>query len=104
MKRHSEIGHRIAQSVPDLSPIADRILKHHEWWNGEGYPLGLKGEEIPLECRILSIADAYDAMTSDRPYRKAMTHEDALLELYRFKGSQFDPVLVDRFIDLMKQN
>lgn len=104
MKRHSEIGHRIAQSVPDLSPIADRILKHHEWWNGEGYPLGLKGEEIPLECRILSIADAYDAMTSDRPYRKAMTHEDALIELYRFKGRQFDPMLVDRFIDVLKQN
>ena len=73
MKRHSEIGHRIAQSAPDLQPIADYILRHHEWWNGGGYPLGLSGENIPLECRILAIADAYDAMTSDRPYRKAMS-------------------------------
>jgi len=103
MKRHSEIGHRIAQSVPDLCPIADRILKHHEWWNGQGYPLGLKGEDIPLECRILSIADAYDAMTSDRPYRKAMPHEEALSELHRFKGRQFDPALVDRFTEMLKQ-
>ncbi|MDI6908095.1 MAG: CHASE4 domain-containing protein, partial [Thermoanaerobacterales bacterium] len=69
MRRHSEIGYHIAQSSSDLAPIADRILKHHEWWNGEGYPLGLKGEDIPLECRILAIVDAYDAMTSDRPYR-----------------------------------
>lgn len=103
MQRHSEIGHRIAQSVPDLCPIADRILKHHEWWNGQGYPLGLAGEDIPLECRILSIADAYDAMTSDRPYRKAMPPEEALKELQRFKGRQFDPLLVDRFINVLKQ-
>jgi diguanylate cyclase (GGDEF)-like protein/PAS domain S-box-containing protein len=103
MQRHSEIGHRIAQSVPDLCPIADRILKHHEWWNGQGYPLGLRGEEIPLECRILSIADAFDAMTSDRPYRKAIPAADALQELLRFKGKQFDPVLVDKFTALMGQ-
>ena len=103
MQRHSEIGHRIAQSVPDLCPIADRILKHHEWWNGQGYPLGLVGEDIPLECRILSIADAYDAMTSDRPYRKAMPPEEALKELERFKGRQFDPMLVDSFVNALKQ-
>ncbi|MDT8903287.1 diguanylate cyclase domain-containing protein [Anaeroselena agilis] len=103
MQRHSEIGHRIAQSVPDLCPIADRILKHHEWWNGQGCPLGLAGEDIPLECRILSIADAYDAMTSDRPYRKAMPPEDALKELQRFKGRQFDPLLVDKFINVLNQ-
>ncbi|MDR7868974.1 MAG: diguanylate cyclase [Sporomusaceae bacterium] len=103
MQRHSEIGHRIAQSVPDLCPIADRILKHHEWWNGQGYPLGLVGEDIPLECRILSIADAYDAMTSDRPYRKAIPPAEALKELERFKGRQFDPMLVDRFVNVLKQ-
>ncbi len=103
MQRHSEIGHRIAQSVPDLCPIADRILKHHEWWNGQGYPLGLVGDDIPLECRILSIADAYDAMTSDRPYRKAMSSEEALKELERFKGRQFDPMLVDKFVKVLKQ-
>ncbi|MGQ9825709.1 MAG: PAS domain S-box protein, partial [Desulfotomaculales bacterium] len=98
MQRHCEIGHRIALSAPDLAPVADLILKHHEWWNGGGYPLGLKGEEIPLECRILAIADAYDAMTSDRPYRRKMTHEEACAELKRCAGTQFDPRLVDEFL------
>lgn len=100
MKRHCEIGHRIAQSAPDLMPIADWILKHHEWWNGEGYPLGIKGEDIPFECRILAIADAYDAMTSDRPYRKAMVHEAAIEELKQTAGVQFDPELVSAFINI----
>jgi HD-GYP domain-containing protein (c-di-GMP phosphodiesterase class II) len=102
IERHCSIGHRIALSAPDLAPIADWILKHHEWWNGEGYPLGLKREEIPLECRILAIADAYDAMTSDRPYRKAITHEEAVKELERCAGSQFDPVLTPKFIQVLK--
>jgi diguanylate cyclase (GGDEF)-like protein len=99
MRCHSEIGHRIARSSPDLLPIADWILKHHEWWNGKGYPLGLAGEAIPLECRILAIADAYDAMTSDRPYRRAMTHEAAVAELKRCAGTQFDPEMVKKFVD-----
>ncbi len=100
MQRHCEIGYRIAQSSPDLAPIADCILKHHEWYNGRGYPLGLKEGEIPLECRILSIADAFDAMTSDRPYRRAMTCAEALAELERCAGTQFDRYLVDKFISL----
>jgi len=103
IRRHCEIGYRIAQSMPDLVLIADWILKHHEWWNGEGYPLGLKGEEIPLECRILAIADAYDAMTSDRPYRRAMTREEALAELERMAGTQFDPQLVEKFAGLLSK-
>jgi diguanylate cyclase (GGDEF)-like protein/PAS domain S-box-containing protein len=103
MQRHCEIGHRIAQSIPDLPPIADWILKHHEWWNGKGYPLGLKGEDIPLECRILAIADAFDAMTNDRPYRKAMPVEEAVYELQRYMGSQFDPALVREFVKLFEQ-
>ncbi len=100
MRRHSEIGHRIAQSSPDLLPVADWVLKHQEWWNGEGYPLGLSGERIPVECRILAIADAYDAMTSDRPYRKAMPHEAAIAELRRCAGTQFDPTMVELFIQV----
>jgi len=102
IEQHCSIGYRIALAAPDLAPIADWILKHHEWWNGGGYPLGLKGEEIPLECRILAIADAYDAMTSDRPYRKAITHEEAVKELERCAGSQFDPVLTPKFIQVLK--
>lgn len=101
MRRHSEIGHRIAQSAPDLALIADWILKHHEWWNGEGYPIGLKGEEIPLECRILAIVDAYDAMTSDRPYRSALSQVEAVAELERCAGTQFDPVLVKKFLKIL---
>lgn len=101
MQRHCEIGHRIAQSSPDLAPIADRILKHHEWWDGGGYPLGLKGEDIPLECRILSIADAYDAMTNSRPYRDILTPEKAKEELVRCAGSQFDPYLVEVFLGVL---
>ena len=97
MKRHCEIGYRIAQSSGDLAPIADWILKHQEWWNGQGYPLGIKAEAIPLPCRILSIVDAYDAMTNDRPYRKAMFHKDAIAELERCAGTQFDPELVKAF-------
>ncbi len=102
IQRHCEIGYRIAQSSNDLLPIADWILKHHEWWNGGGYPLGLAGAQIPLECRLLAIADAYDAMTSDRPYRKAMTHEAAIDELRRCAGSQFDPGLVNLFIQTIR--
>ncbi|MCT4595111.1 MAG: transporter substrate-binding domain-containing protein [Anaeromicrobium sp.] len=101
MKRHTEIGYRIAQSCPDIAHIADWILKHHEWWNGEGYPLGLKGDEIPIECRILSIVDAYDAMTSDRPYRKALSKKEAMEELKLCSKVQFDPYLVEVFLGIL---
>lgn len=97
MRRHCEIGHRIAKSSPDLAPIADWILMHHEWWNGNGFPLGLKGEEIPPECRILSIADAYDAMTTSRPYREPISPDAAVAEIKRCAGTQFDPGLVRVF-------
>jgi diguanylate cyclase (GGDEF)-like protein/PAS domain S-box-containing protein len=104
MKRHSEIGYRIASSIPDLVPIADWIYKHHEWWNGSGYPLGLGGHEIPAQCRILSIVDAFDAMISDRPYRKALPVEEAIKEILRCSGSQFDPEYVDHFIEVIKDD
>jgi len=102
MERHCEIGRRIAQGVPELAPVGDLILRHHEWWNGGGYPLKLRGEEIPLECRIISLADAYDAMTSDRPYRKALPREKALAEIMRCAGTQFDPALAEKFVCLVK--
>lgn len=101
MQGHCEIGYRIAKTAPELEPIADGILKHQEWWDGGGYPLGIKGEEIPIECRILAIADAYDAMTNDRPYRKAMTKEEAIVELRRCAGNQFDPNLVEPFVRIL---
>lgn len=101
MKRHCEIGHRIVQSSPELLPIADWVLKHQERWDGKGYPLGIAGADIPLECRILSIVDAYDAMTSDRPYRQAMSHAKAVEELKCNAGSQFDPNLVALFLQLL---
>ena len=101
MKQHSEKGYRIARASTDLAEIADLILRHHERWDGRGYPLGLKGEEIPVECRILGIVDAFDAMTNDRPYRKAMSIAEAGQEIKKCAGSQFDPGLVDIFLDLL---
>jgi len=100
MQLHAEIGHRIATASDELAPIADWILKHHERWDGRGYPLGLSGEDIPLECRILAIVDAYDAMTNDRPYRQAMTPQEAMDELRRCAGSQFDPGLIELFVEV----
>jgi diguanylate cyclase (GGDEF)-like protein/PAS domain S-box-containing protein len=102
MKRHCEIGYRIALSAADLVPIADWILKHHEWWNGQGYPLGIKGEEIPVECRLLAIADAYEALTSARPYRRKCSHREAVAELRRHAGTQFDPGLLDIFLKMVE--
>ncbi|MGM0760815.1 MAG: HD-GYP domain-containing protein [Thermodesulfobacteriota bacterium] len=104
MRQHCEIGHRIASTVPDLEPIADYILKHHEYWDGSGYPLGLQHEDIPLVCRILAIVDAYDVMSSGRPYRQALTREEAISELRRFAGTQFDPELVEQFIQILEQD
>jgi len=101
IKRHSEVGQRIALASPEMAPLADLILKHHEWWNGQGYPLGLAGEDIPLECRILALADAYDAMTSYRPYRQALSPEEARREINRCAGTQFDPVLATRFLEIL---
>ncbi|MDK2882963.1 MAG: hypothetical protein PWP58_1299, partial [Bacillota bacterium] len=77
------------------------ILKHHEKWDGTGYPLGLKGEDIPIECRVLALADAFDAMTGERPYRRAKTVEEALEEIRRCAGTQFDPVLAEMFIRMI---
>lgn len=101
MQLHCEKGYRIAVSSANLPEIADLILKHHENWDGSGYPLGIKGEEIPIECRILAIADAYDAMTSDRPYRKATSSQNAIEELKKYSGTQFNPELVETFLSII---
>lgn len=100
MNKHSEIGYRIASSIPEIAHIANFILKHHERWDGKGYPLGLSKEDIPLEDRIVALADTYDAMTNDRPYRKALSHEEAIKEIIKNSGTQFDPCLVEIFIEL----
>ena len=101
MERHCEIGYRIAIASPELASIAELILKHQEWWDGKGYPLGFKGTDIPIECRIVAIVDAFDAMTTDRPYRKALSKDLALAELRRCAGTQFDPDLVEVFLQVM---
>lgn len=103
MKTHTQIGRRIAQEAPDLSGISELIYAHHERWDGKGYPQGLKGEEIPIECRILAIVDTYDAMTNDRPYRKGLSHEEAMEEIQVNRNKQFDAQLVDRFVTYMEK-
>lgn len=103
MRKHSIIGYRIARSTPELAHIANYILCHHERYDGTGYPQGLKGDEIPLLSRILSVADAYDAMVNDRYYRKAMSHEYAVAELKRCSGTQFDPEVVKVFLQILEK-
>ena len=103
MQRHSEVGYRTASSVSDLSAIAELILLHHEWWDGRGYPQGLSGEAIPVECRIFAVAEGYDAMTNDRPYRNAMHQADAVAELRRCAGTQFDPDIVETFMSILER-
>jgi HD-GYP domain-containing protein (c-di-GMP phosphodiesterase class II) len=104
MKRHSEIGYHIALSSPELTPIAEYILSHHERFDGSGYPQGISGQEIPFAARILAVADAYDAMTQDRVYRKALGKEEAIRELSSNRGTQFDPDVVDVFLRLLTEN
>jgi HD-GYP domain-containing protein (c-di-GMP phosphodiesterase class II) len=100
MKKHPIIGHQILSPVKYLGPVAQMVLYHQEWYDGRGYPEGLKGEEIPLGSRIVAVLDAWDAMTSDRPYRKALGREVAVGELKKGAGTQFDPRVVDTFLRL----
>ncbi len=98
LKKHSEIGYRIAKSSPEMAPVAESILYHHECWNGTGYPLGLKGDAIPLHARMLAITDAFDVMIQGRPYKDKLSIQEAVQELRRCSNLQFDPDLVDIFI------
>jgi len=96
IKKHPEIGYRMLSTISEFSSIADGILSHHERWDGKGYPEGMKEDEIPIESRIIAIADAYDAMTSSRPYRKKpLSLEEAKKELKDSAGTQFDPKIID---------
>ncbi|MBN2300663.1 MAG: PocR ligand-binding domain-containing protein [Acholeplasmataceae bacterium] len=98
IRKHPEMGARIISSSDEYKVIADDILSHHEHYDGHGYPRGLKGEDIPLRARMIAIIDSYDAMTQDRPYRKALSQKEAIEELYRCSGTQFDSGLVEVFV------
>lgn len=98
MQRHPDMGYEILQDVPFLAPAAEIVRAHHERWDGKGYPRGLRGEDIPLGARIFTIADAFDAMTSHRPYRPAMSPEEARAEIIANRGGQFEPRMVDVFV------
>ena len=100
MKRHPAYGARILAGIPFLSGAAEIVRHHHEHYDGSGYPDGLAGEEIPLGARIFALADAFDAMTSDRPYRKAMSLVDVLTEIERCSGGQFDPAIATAFLNI----
>ncbi|WP_176759137.1 HD domain-containing phosphohydrolase [Alkaliphilus peptidifermentans] len=99
IKRHPEIGYRILSTVNDMADMADFVLCHHERWDGKGYPRGLKENEIPVQARMIAIVDAYDAMISNRSYRAGMTYAEAVEELVRNSGTQFDPHLVIIFVE-----
>ncbi len=103
MKTHSEIGYRIAIASPDLVDVAQGILSHHERWDGKGYPRGLKEEAIPKLARIITIVDAFEAMTSDRTYRQKLSVANALDEILSCAGTQFDPALAKAFVNMMSQ-
>lgn len=103
MKKHPEIGYRIAMASTEFAPIAQYILCHHERWDGTGYPRRLKGEEIPLLARIISVVDAFDAMTTTRSYRKGLTQEQAIKEMIKGSGTQFDPLVVMVFLEIFSE-
>ena len=104
MKTHPEIGYRIAMASPDFAPIAELILTHHERWDGTGYPNRIVGERIPLLSRILAVADAYDAMTEDRVYRKALPREVAMSEIRKNARTQFDPHIAEVFLEIIERD
>lgn len=101
MKGHSIIGYELLHKIEVLQPSLKLVLHHHERWNGSGYPLGLHGSEIPLPARIFAVVDVYDALTSDRPYHEAMTHDVALEYIKSEANTSFDPQVVDQFVEMV---
>jgi HD-GYP domain-containing protein (c-di-GMP phosphodiesterase class II) len=100
MRTHCDVGYNMVTRIPFLREAAQIVLAHQEYFDGTGYPRGLKGEQIPLGARIFAVADALDAMVSDRPYRKALSIQYARDEINRCSGTQFDPRVVDVFLSL----
>jgi putative nucleotidyltransferase with HDIG domain len=103
IREHPKIGAKLLLKVSALREAIPYVLYHHERWDGAGYPSGKAGEEIPVEARVLALADAFDAMTSDRPYRRALTREQALAEVERCAGTQFDPRIAQVFLELFAE-
>ena len=101
MRTHAQVGYDIIKTSPDLKDAAEIVGHHHESWDGSGYPRGISGEDIPMGARVFALADAYDAMRSDRPYRNGMPAADATAELQRCSGTQFDPKLVELFVEMV---
>lgn len=102
LKSHPRMGAEMVAEVPFLEDITDYVLHHHEYWDGSGYPDGLKAEEIPLASRILSVAADYDAMISERPYHpRALTHEEAIGEIKRYVGVRYDPKVAEAFFEIL---
>jgi putative nucleotidyltransferase with HDIG domain len=101
MRRHVHHGEQALAGVPRMEALREMVLHHHEWWDGAGYPAGLCGEEIPLGARIIAVVDAYDAMTTDRPYRKALPQSVAIERLRAGAGTQFDPLIVGHLFDYL---
>ncbi len=104
MRKHTELGARIIEGIDFLKPCQPYITAHHEWWDGNGYPNGLRHGEIPQEGRILAVADSFDAMVTDRPYRRSRSIEQAVQELIDFSGKQFDPAIVEIFLETLKKH
>ena len=102
MRKHSQLGEEAIKNIPEFRRASKLIRHHHERYDGKGYPDGLKGEKIPLGARIIALVDAFDAMLSDRPYRKALTYEKAKQELIRERGKQFDPYLTDIYLKYLE--
>jgi HD-GYP domain-containing protein (c-di-GMP phosphodiesterase class II) len=103
IREHPKLGARLLLRVAAFRAAIPYVLFHHERWDGKGYPTGRAGEEIPLEARVLAVADAFDAMTSDRPYRRALGHRAAVAEVARCAGTQFDPEIVQVFLELFAE-